>query len=67
MKTTKIKLQGLTCTACTKITAKRIRQIAGVSDVTVTLDDSIAEIVADREISSNEVAEALSETGYTVA
>lgn len=67
MKTTKIKLAGLTCTACTKITAKRIKQIAGITNVTVTLEDSIAEIVADREITSNEVAEAISETGYSVA
>lgn len=64
--TTTIKLSGLTCSACQKVTQKRISQIEGVHDVQVNLEASTAVITADRAIQSDEVIKALEGTHYHV-
>ena len=63
---TTIKLNGLTCPACKKLTEKRIGQIAGVESVEVNLSDSFATISAGREISKEEISKVLEGTPYTV-
>ncbi|MDO8515012.1 MAG: heavy metal-associated domain-containing protein [bacterium] len=63
---TKIKLSGLTCPACQKLTQNRIGKIAGVSDVKVDLNSGEVQINADREITKEEVAAALQGTAYQI-
>lgn len=63
---TKLKLSGLTCPACQKLTQNRIRKIPGVTEVKVDLGSGEAEITADRTINNEEVAAALQGTPYQV-
>ena len=66
MQTQIIKLSGLTCPACKKVTEKRIGGIKGVIKVEVSLDSGVAAINADREITMLEIKEALKDTPYQV-
>lgn len=61
-----IKLSGLTCPACKKVTEKRLGGIEGVTKVEVTLDSGIAAIDANKEITILEIKEALKDTPYQV-
>lgn len=63
---TNIKLSGLTCPACKKLTEKRIGQILGVEKVDVNLNDGQATITADREITKEEINKVLEGTQYFV-
>lgn len=65
MTTTLIQLEGLTCSACQKLTSKRIMTISGVSDVKVELNGK-ATITADRTITDNEVKKVLEGTHYSI-
>lgn len=59
------KITGLHCAACTKLTAKHIKSLPGVADVTVDLHTGRAEVTADRNISLNVVNTALAGSDYT--
>lgn len=65
MKTTTLKLTGLTCTACTKLITKRIKTISDVDDVTVELPGT-ATIKAERDVPEEEVKKVLEGTHYGV-
>lgn len=66
MKTQTIKLSGLTCPACKKVTEKRIGRLNGVTKVEVMVDSGIATIDAYREITIVEIKEVLQDTPYQV-
>ena len=66
MQTQSIKLSGLTCPACKKVTEKRIGSLSGVIKVEVSLDSGVATIDADREITTLEINEVLKDTPYQV-
>ncbi len=66
MQTQTIKLSGLTCSACKKVTEKRISGLSGVSKVEVSVDLGIATIDVDREITILEINEVLKDTPYQV-
>ena len=61
-----IKLSGLTCPACKKVTEKRIGSLSGVIKVEVSLDSGVATIDADREITTLEINEVLKDTPYQI-
>ncbi len=63
---TSIKLSGLTCPACQKVTQNRISKISGVSGVKVDLGSQEAEINADRKITKEEVKAVLLGTPYEI-
>lgn len=62
---TTIYLTGLTCSACQKLTAKRIGKITDVVNVEVALNGE-AKITAKRTIAPSEVQEVLKDTHYKV-
>ena len=64
-KITTIKLAGLTCASCQKLTSKRIKTIKDVEDVNVDISGE-TQIKAIREISEDEVKQVLKGTHYTV-
>ena len=66
MQTQTIKLSGLTCPACKKVTEKRIGSLSGVIKVEVSLESGVATIDADREIATLEINEVLKDTPYQV-
>lgn len=66
MQTQIIKLSGLTCAACKKITEKRINQLDGVKKVETNIQEGIVQIETDREIAVKEIQEILKDTSYEV-
>lgn len=66
MQTQSIKLVGLTCPACKKVTEKRIGGIAGVDKVEVNVALGIAMIDSEKEISVATIQNVLQDTPYQV-
>ena len=66
MRTNKFKLNGLHCPSCIKVSKSRIGDIPGVKEVNIKDIGGETEVVADREISADEIRESLKDTGYTV-
>ncbi|MDP4011893.1 MAG: heavy metal-associated domain-containing protein, partial [Candidatus Roizmanbacteria bacterium] len=62
MQTKTIKLSGLTCPACKKVTEKRISGIEGVIKVEVTINSGVAAIEANKKITILEIKEVLKDT-----
>ncbi len=58
------KLEGLSCEACVKLSAKRIGRLAGVSGVAIDRDSGQAQVTADRAITLAEINQTLSGTDY---
>ena len=61
---TKLKISGLTCEACERLSSKRIGRLDGVTAVTVSKDSGEALIEASRGLTAAEVNEALKDTAY---
>ncbi|KKR10813.1 MAG: YvgY protein [Candidatus Woesebacteria bacterium GW2011_GWA1_39_21] len=61
-----IKLSGLTCPACKKVTEKRIGSLSGVIKVEVSLDSGVATIDADNAITILKIRKVLKDTPYQV-
>ena len=59
-----LKLTGLTCSACKKVSERRIGGISGVRAVDVSVESGIASIDASRRLSILEVNEVLQDTPY---
>jgi copper chaperone CopZ len=64
--TTKLQLSGLSCGACEKVISKRLQKLKGVEEVRVSLQNEQASITAGRNITKDEVAQALLGTHYKV-
>lgn len=65
---TKFILKNLHCDACGKVSHMKIRKIEGVTDVRISQqgNEATGELEADREITTQDIQEALSGTEYTV-
>jgi copper chaperone CopZ len=59
-----MKLTGLTCNACKKVSEKRIGAISGVQKVDVSVELGVAVIDSDRLLSVLEVNKVLQDTPY---
>mgnify|MGYP001597422327 FL=1 len=66
MQTQTIRLLGLTCSACKKITEKRLGSIPGVAKVEVGVDSGTAVIQSENGIAIGLIIEVLQDTHYTV-
>ncbi len=66
MKTQTFKLTGLTCTACKKVSEKRIGSLSGVTKVDVNVGTGVTTIEVDKEISPLSIKEVLKDTPYGV-
>lgn len=60
----KFQITGLTCAACTKLSARRIKALPGVDDAQVELADGIAYVTASREIALAELQSVLAGSQY---
>ncbi len=67
MQTQTIKLSGLTCPACKKVTEKRIGSLSGVIRVEVLLDSGVTMIESDKTITKSEINNVLKDTPYQVS
>ncbi len=66
MQTLTIRLSGLTCPACKKITEKRIGSILGVAKVEVNIDSGTAVIQSENGIDMGSIIAVLQDTHYKV-
>ena len=57
-------INGMHCEACTKLSAKRIKSIDGVTDASVDLSSRTATIRAERPITADDVNTVLIDSDY---
>jgi len=57
-------IRGMTCEACTKLTAKRIKNIDGVLNAQVNLETETANIEAERPITAQEINTIFGDSNY---
>lgn len=63
---TSFQLSGLHCESCKKITEKRAKKISGVKEASTDVSMGILTITSDREVTKNEIINALTGTDYKV-
>ena len=66
MSTTTWTVQGMTCGHCVSAVTEEISAIPGVSDVAVDLATGLVTVTADADPSTDAVAAAVDEAGYTL-
>ncbi|MBV9314104.1 MAG: heavy-metal-associated domain-containing protein [Pseudonocardia sp.] len=64
---TTISVTGMSCQHCVNAITEEISALSGVQSVEVTLSTGRVIITSDRELSGTEIAEAVTEAGYSVA
>jgi copper chaperone len=62
-----VAINGMKCDGCVKIVKENFEKIAGVQAATVDLESKTAVVTSEREISNEELQNALSETKFTIA
>lgn len=68
MKTTRLKVSGMTCGHCVETVEKALRNQGGVRDATVHLDSGTAEVqYEEREVVPEQLIAAVEEEGYSAA
>jgi copper chaperone CopZ len=66
MSTTTWTVQGMTCGHCVQAVTDEISAIPGVSDVGVELETGLVTVTAETDPSTDAVAAAVDEAGYTL-
>ena len=59
-----ITVSGITCQHCVMSVSEEIGEIPGVTGVEVQLDSGAVTVLADREVSRDELAAAVTEAGF---
>ncbi len=66
MKTITIMIEGMSCSHCTSRVEKALKDVKGVTDVTVSLDNKNAVVTADDNVSADILKNAVTNAGYDV-
>ena len=66
MKTCVLSIEGMMCSHCTGRVEKALRAVAGVADVTVSLDDKNAVVRAEEGVSAEALKAAVEAQDYPV-
>jgi copper chaperone CopZ len=66
MGTTTWTVQGMTCSHCVAAVTEELSALPGVSDVVVELDSGLVTVTAEADPSTDAVAAAVDEAGYTL-
>ena len=61
-----LKIEGMMCGHCSAHVEKALRELDGVSDVVVSLEEKTAKVTMDKEISDEVFKKLISEEGYEV-
>jgi copper chaperone CopZ len=68
MKTTRLKVSGMTCGHCAETVEKALRNQTGVRAATVNLDSGTAEVqFEERDVAPEQLVAAVQEEGYSAA
>jgi len=62
----KINIEGMSCSHCVAHVENALKQLEGVSKVSVSLDDKSAVVKMKNEIPDNILADAVKDAGYDV-
>ncbi len=66
MTTSTYEITGMTCSHCVAAVTEEVTALAGVTGVSVDLPTGRLTLTSDRDVPGNDVADAVSEAGYTV-
>ena len=61
-----LKIEGMMCGHCSSHVEKALRELDGVSEVVVSLEEKTAKVIMDKEISNEVFKNLISEEGYEV-
>lgn len=61
-----LNVQGMSCQGCVAHVTKALKDVAGVSEVSVDLETGATRVVSDTEISTDILKEAVIASGYRV-
>ncbi len=65
METVKIPVQGMSCQSCVNGVTKAVQSVAGVSGVSVSLEEAQAEVTFDEAATDREkIAQAIADAGF---
>ena len=68
METTIIKVKGMTCGGCVASVERVLRELEGVENVSVSLDNQEAEVEFDRDrVTADALRAAIEDAGYDAA
>lgn len=67
MNSINFKLKGLTCEACIKLAAGRIKKIPGVQDVKISPETGDAKVVSIADINLDIIKKSLAGTNYNIS
>jgi copper ion binding protein len=68
MQTTRLKVEGMTCTHCVQAVEKALRNQPGVRNATVHLDSGAADVEYDPSaVAAEQLIAAIQEEGYSAA
>ena len=67
MQTTTIKIEGMTCMGCVNSVKKVLEEISGVSMVEVLLDQALATVLYDADVTNiDRLTETIEDAGFKV-
>jgi len=67
MATRKLKIEGMSCNNCATRVAKALREVPGVVDARVSVEDGTAQIDTSGEVDAATLAGAVEKKGYRAA
>ena len=67
MTTQTYSVTGMTCSHCVQAVTEEITQLAGVTGVTVDLEQGRVDVTSDQPLATDAVAAAVDEAGYALA
>jgi Cu2+-exporting ATPase/Cu+-exporting ATPase len=67
MKTIQLGVEGMTCQHCVHHVTEALREVPGVSEVSVSLQEKAATLSVEEGFSPEQAATALDEAGYKLA
>ena len=59
-------IEGMMCAHCTGRVQKALEQVAGVKEVTMSLEEKSAKLLLEKEVSDDALKAAVTEAGYEV-
>ncbi|NLC43802.1 MAG: heavy-metal-associated domain-containing protein [Clostridiales bacterium] len=62
-----IYVEGMTCNNCVRHVEEALKELEGVKTVRVDLEGKKAEVELSREVSDQEITEAIEDAGYDVS
>jgi copper chaperone CopZ len=63
--TTRLTIEGMHCALCAPAVSKALKEVEGVENVNVSVDDKQAVVVADESVTAEALTAAVAKAGFT--